>query len=98
MEICQALPNAQIVQTETHDHNYDYQLQGKRFNNFDRKVWGRIQRNYYKYDLIKKLIYRRYYKRICSPDYCGDKNGLPLDQTIGKALAQIQIVITRTLK
>jgi len=90
VKLARQLPNIEIIETTIHDQNYDFNLQGKKFNNALRKLY---KWNYSK-NLIKKgiasilysVLYNKYYK------LGGGESGLPIDQTRGDALAQIQLI------
>ena len=92
-DLAQNLPNSSIISAEVQDLNYDYSLLGKRH--------GRGARKIYKWRSSKNKIKRFISKSIY--DFLHDnywvksnkKSGIPIDQTIWNALAQIQIVIKK---
>lgn len=92
-ELCHSLPDANIVDEVIQDNHYDYNLQYKKFAKKFRKIqcWqfskNRVKR------LLGRIIYQLLYKRY----YLNNNQniGIPIDQTGGNALAQIQIVLQK---
>ena len=88
-ELANDLPGAEIISAEIQDHNYNYSLQrlGQETEN------SRIIRNK-EYELIRQLNK----KQLLSMQLLDELNiffaglGATVDQTIGSALAQIQII------
>jgi SAM-dependent methyltransferase len=94
-QLANELPNAEIIETVIHDQDYDYNIQGGKFNSTLRKIYkwnysnSSIKKNIA--STLYKLLYNKFYKH-------GNNNkGLPVDQTRWNALAQIQIIIKNTL-
>jgi SAM-dependent methyltransferase len=89
------LPNATFISAEVQDTNYDYLLKGKKLGKFSRKIykWKRSK------NLIKKnisnLLYNFLYQNLWIT-VSKNSAGSPIDQTLGNALAQIQIVLQKT--
>lgn len=92
-ELAQGLPNANIVESDIHDLNYDYNLQFKSFNKPARRLykWAHSQKRFKRpiANIIYNFLYSYWYKNN------KNVNGQPIDQTSGDALAQIQIVIQK---
>jgi len=87
------LPNAVIISAEIQDENYDHSLQGKKLGWFSRKIYKwRCSNNKLK-RLISKIFYKFLYKSIWTKD--NNNKGIPVDQTLNNALAQIQIVLRK---
>jgi SAM-dependent methyltransferase len=89
------LPNAKYISAEIQDSNYDYFLQGKKLGKFSRKIykWKR-SKNLFKKN-ISNLLYNFLHRNLwVNTD--NNSNGIPVDQTLGNALAQIQTVFQKT--
>ncbi len=92
-KLCKTLSNVVVVDVRKHDLNYDYNLQYKNFPNWLRWIhkW-QYSKNYIISSLAKdiyKTLYHKYYLN-------NSKNiGIPIDQTRGDALAQIQIILRK---
>jgi SAM-dependent methyltransferase len=92
LEICANLPNQQIISAEIHDNHYDYSLQYKGGMNYCKKkpvftkwLLSLAKRLPFIGDSLKRLT-------------CGllvNRYQFPIDQTLGKASAQIQIVVKK---
>lgn len=92
-QLCSHLPNVDIVDESIQDNHYDYNLQYKKFTKKFRKIYkwkssnNKIKRHLGR--VIYPLLYKRYYVNN------NQSIGLPVDQTSGCALAQIQIVLQK---
>lgn len=96
-DLASSLPDAHIIESEIHDLHYDYNLKGKRFNPILRKIYKWTYSN----NRIKKLIGTSLYQALYTTLYkekTHNTSGLPLDQTRGSAMAQIQIVIQKQIQ
>ena len=83
-----ALPGARIVAAERHDRHYDYSLMAKPGQPWKPKTrWVR-----YLYRICRKAPARL--KPACRRrvDRYARSRGIPVDQTLGPALAQIQVI------
>lgn len=92
-ELCSSLLNVSIVDTSIQDCNYDYNLQYKKFTKKFRKIYKwRFSNN-----KIKRLLGRTMYPLLYNRYYLNNNQniGVPIDQTIGSASAQIQIVLQK---
>lgn len=92
-ELCSNLPDVNIMDESIQDNYYDYHLQYKKFAKKFRKIqrW-QFSKNKAK-RFIGKVIYQILYKRY----YLNNTQdiGIPIDQTGGNALAQIQIILQK---
>jgi len=86
------LPKSNIVSSEIHDQNYDYKLQGRLFGGVGRKIYKYRFRKKYIKKYIGEIMYSQLYGK-----YWESANGQYIDQTMGNALAQIQIVVQKKL-
>ena len=83
-----ALPQARIVVAERHDRHYDYSLMAKPGQPWKPKTrWVR-----YLYRICRKAPARL--KPACRHrvDRLARSRGIPVDQTLGPTLAQIQVI------
>lgn len=92
-ELCNNLPNANIIDEEIQDANYDYNLQYKKIA----EKFRRIQRWQFSKNGIKRLFGKFIYRLLYQYYYVNNNQGIgiPIDQTSGNALAQIQIVLQK---
>jgi len=91
-DLMKNLPNAVIISAEIQDENYNHSLQGKKLGWFSRKIYKwRCSNNKLK-RLISKIFYKFLYKSIWIKD---NNKGIPVDQTLNNALAQIQMVLQK---
>ena len=80
------LPNSKIIESELQDLNYDYKLLGKRLGKFSRKFYKHLKSNNYIKKKFANYLYNNFWIK-------SDRvSGVPIDQTLGDALAQVQIV------
>ncbi len=94
-KLCQDLPNNYIINIQKHDLNYDYNLQYKKFTKLLRKIYKwQYSKNY-----VKSLLAKNTYKALYKKYYLNNSKdiGIPIDQTLGQALAQIQIVLQKII-
>ncbi len=93
-QLCKTLPYVKIIDIQKHDAKYDYNLQYKKFTKGLRKLYKwQYSKNHIK-EFIAKIMYKKLYKKY----YLNNNNiGIPIDQTTGDALAQIQIILQKTL-
>ena len=82
-ELMDDLPSSKIIESELQDLNYDYKLLGKRVGKFSRKFYKHLKSNNY----IKKKFANYLYKNFWVKGY--RVSGVPIDQTLGDALAQV---------
>ena len=85
------LPNAVFISAEVQDQYYDYSLQGKKLGLFSRKIYKWKQSNNIIKRFISDLFYNFLYKNFWTKS--NYTKGIPVDQTLDNALAQIQIVL-----
>jgi SAM-dependent methyltransferase len=88
-----SLPNAIFISAEVQDKDYDYSLSGKKLGQFSIKIYKwRGSKN-----KIKKFISDVLYNFLYINFWTKDKNntGIPVDQTLNDAMAQIQIVLQK---
>jgi SAM-dependent methyltransferase len=92
-ELCNALPDVIILEAKIQDNNYNYDLQYKKFT----KKFRKIQRWQFSKNGLKRLFGRAIYKILYKSYYLNNNQntGIPIDQTSGNALAQIQIVLQK---
>jgi len=88
--LMESLPKSKIITVEIQDHNYDYKLQGRLFGGIGRKIHKYRFRKKNIKQYFGKIMYEQLYKK-----YWESENGQYIDQTIGNALAQIQVVIQK---
>ena len=86
------LPKSNIISSEIQDQNYDYKLQGRLFGGVGRKIYKYRFRKKYIKKYIGEIMYSQLYGK-----YWESANGQYIDQTMGNALAQIQIVVQKKL-
>ena len=92
-DLAKKLPNSRVISAEIQDSNYDYGLLGKRLGVVSRKIYKwkysktRLKR------FFSKLVYQFLRDNFWTKSE--RKSGKPVDQTLGNALAQIQIVIKK---
>ena len=86
------LPDAEVLEAEVQDAGYDRRLQ--------RHGVGFVGRLAHFVDRVHKAIFRRTRVRLRALDALFDKAawcfGKPIDQTLGEALAQIQVVVRKS--
>jgi hypothetical protein len=75
------------------DTNYDHSLQGKKLGRFSRKIYKWKQSNNKIKRFISDLFYNFLYKNFWTNS--NNTKGVPVDQTLNNALAQIQIVLQK---
>jgi SAM-dependent methyltransferase len=87
------LSNALIISAEIQDANYDHSLQGRKLEWFSRKIYKWKRSN----NRIKKLTSRLFFNFLYKNFWTKSENtrGVPIDQTLNNALAQIQIVLQK---
>jgi len=87
------LPDAVIISAEVQDKNYDHSLQGKKLGRFSRKIYKWKQSN----NKIKRSMSELFYNYLYKNFWTKGKNtkGVPVDQTLNNALAQIQIALQK---
>ena len=88
-----SLPNAILISIEIQDKNYDHALQGKKLGKFSLKIhkWMRTGNGTKKF--ISNIFYSFLYKNFWIKS--NNTSGKPVDQTLGNALAQIQVVLQK---
>jgi SAM-dependent methyltransferase len=86
-ELVRGLPHCEIIAAEVHDENYDYSLLMKPGAVYRKKLFGlRFLKSIAKRIPVVGPRLRKHVERF------GVRHGVPVDQTAGAALAQIQIV------
>jgi len=90
--LMESLPKSKIISAEIQDNYYDYKLQGRLFGEVGRKIHKYKFRKKY----IKKYIGTKLYSQLYGK-FWENKHGQYIDQTIGNALAQIQIVVQKKI-
>lgn len=92
-ELCERLSDSVIIDTSIQDTNYDYNLQYRKLNKKFRKIyrWQFSKNNTKRFfgGAVYRMLYYRYYVNNTQ------NIGIPIDQTGGNALAQIQIVLQK---
>ncbi len=93
-ELHECLPGAQIISATVHDYRYDYKLQKIGKENCTQKA---IRKKY------MQLIHQLNGKKLLTVPLLDELNiffsglGIAVDQTMGSALAQIQIIIQKEI-
>ena len=83
-----ALPGARILSAERHDRHYDYALMAK-----PGEPWRpKTRRVRYGCRICRKMPARLRPACRRRVDRCARSRGIPMDQTLGPALAQIQVI------
>jgi len=92
-KLCGDLPNASIIDEVIQDINYDYDLQYKKIT----KQFRRIRCWQFSKNSIKRLFGKMIYSALYQHYYVNNNQniGVPIDQTGGNALAQIQIILQK---
>lgn len=92
-EICHTLPDVFIIDAQIQDTNYDYGLQ---YKNFSKKL-RKIHRWQFSKNKVKRLLGKKIYQWLHNKHYLNNTQniGIPIDQTGGNVLAQIQIVLQK---
>jgi len=87
------IPRAILISSEIQDQNYDYSLQGRKLGSFSLKIykWKRSKNKTKKF--ISNIFYSFLYQNIWIKS--NNTSGKPVDQTLGNALAQIQVVLQK---
>ena len=85
-ELMDDLPSSKIIESELQDLNYDYKLLGKRIGKFSGKFYKHLKSNNYIKKKFANYLYNNFWVRS------DGISGVPIDQTLGDALAQVQIV------
>lgn len=87
------LPNAVFISAEVQDKYYDHSLKGKKLGQFSRKIYKWKRSNNKIKRFISNLFYNFLYKNFWTKS--NETKGIPVDQTLDNALAQIQIVLQK---
>ncbi len=94
MSLIKSLPNAILISAEIQDKNYDHALQGKKLGKFSLKIYKwKMRTNNRTKKFISNIFYSFLYKNFWIKS--NNTSGKPVDQTLGNALAQIQVVLQK---
>ena len=98
-ELCSALPKAKVISLERQDRGYDYSLQAKglgRMGKFFMRLGKSIIKRMNKNQKLIKFLGSDLETQKHRVNLISIKLGALVDQTLGKAVAQIQIVLRKT--
>lgn len=84
------LPNSEVIDSEVQDANYDYNLLGRKLGKISRKLHKHLRSN----NVLKRKFALFLYKNFWTKS--SKKTGVPIDQTLGGAVAQIQIIAKKS--
>lgn len=87
------LPDAIIISAKIQDTNYDHSLKGRKLGWLSRKIHKWRQSNNKIKKITSKLFYNFLYKNFWVKN--NSTKGIPVDQTLNNALAQIQVVLQK---
>ena len=92
-DLMKNLPDSVIISAKVQDVNYDYSLQGKKLGWLSRKIYKWKRSN----NKIKKLFSKKFYSFLYGKIWVKNSSikGLPVDQTLGNALAQIEVILQK---